>query len=143
MRKKIFLLIFIAVFLALSVCWQASYYWGSLYTPPTFTSFSLVEFDKKVSESAQDCFSLQVESNFASEMEQDFVVSANNSILLRKQIDVSKNPLVKECIPAESLSQGENFIEIRLGPERLFYHVEKTASLEKKIPVLSAEYAGN
>jgi hypothetical protein len=114
--------------------------WGSLFSPDKVTSLALLEFDKAVEERGQSCFSLQVNSNFGKEMEQNFMLIANDSVVLRKQVDVSKNQLISECVSADYLGKEDNFVQIFLGSERVFFHVAKVAAMEESNPQVLLEY---
>lgn len=127
----------------LSLSVLVSMNWKSFFQPDNSTGLSLVEFDKQVSEGKEACFLLQVNSNFKREMLQNFTVIANNSVVLRKKIDVSKNPSLKECVPAGLLSEKDNFVELLFDNDKLFFHVEKVPVIAEEKPELALSDAGN
>lgn len=135
MQLKNFACLFLLVFLVLCLSWQVSLYWGALQTGEKYTSISLQGFDRKVQSTEESCFLLLVNSNFETEQYSNLLVLSNENVVLRKEIDVSKSPLLRECVPQKLLSKGENRIDIYLDAQRLFYHttVQDFQKTEPKI----------
>ena len=142
MRMKWILYSFIVIFLLFVVSWQVSEHWGALSTAEKYTELGLVEFDRKVAQGGESCFTLQVASDFERPLIYEMLVLANNGVALRTPVDISKDPEAKVCIPAVFLSQGDNLIEIFLDSKRVFHHVELVDSLEESTPEVSLAYLG-
>ena len=114
----------IGIFIVLLIAVMVTNSWHSFGLRPAFAEMELISFDNKAVE--KSCFELKLTpNNFFQESYRNYSVIVNDKIIHDKEIDVSKNQEIKECVGSEYLKDGDNTVFINLGEDRLFYHTEK------------------
>lgn len=131
-EKKSFLLFFLVVFAVLFVVWQASLRWNSMPYSDYILSTSLEKYDRKIVEGQGACFDLQVNVNDYRPSFARFTVRVNETIARDYEVNLAQTRSIHECLDAGLFGERENFVELELRSQRLFFHVEKTTGLEKK-----------
>ena len=137
MEKENFLIAILTIAFVLTIVWMASAYWGIFSNQDMSREFLLNEFDKRIEPGGESCFSLKVNSAYTSKTMSQFFVVTNGQVVMDREIDLSQSPRISECISSETFAMGENLVEINIGGDRLFYHVELAESVLKKTPEIS------
>ncbi|MBI4044311.1 MAG: hypothetical protein HY392_01235 [Candidatus Diapherotrites archaeon] len=134
---------FLLVLAVLAVSWQASSNWNAFPYEDYVLSTSLESFDKKIVEGNGACFDLQIHSNdSARENFVRFRATVNDKIAVDKEISVLSTPLISECLAGELFDREDNFVELSVYKQRVFFHAQKVPQLSQSTPELAIEDAG-
>ncbi len=139
MKAYTAIVLFIAIFLALSAAVLVTIGWNSLASKENVLAIELQEFDKKIDRQSDACFSLQIESNLNRQTITDYIVTVGDKIVKKEQIDVGQNKLIKGCVPKENMASEENTVEIMVRNIKVFFHVNVKDQIQKTAPELLLE----
>lgn len=140
MKLSLELKTMLVLFILLLASLLASQYWGVFSSKPGMTSLQLVSFDKKIGEKDNACYLLEVKPLNLPRKTISFTETTSGKITLETKLTLdNKKQSINNCIDSGNLSQGNNFIELRAGDDRLFFNVEKTSEAKKLTPGISIQ----
>ncbi len=143
MQKNKLLAAYVVIFAVLAIAAASSFFWGSMAPKDPRAEVFLGSFDKEVALGEKACVYTRMNSGYGSKTIISYRVIANNTVVDNQEFDITNYSGMETCIPAEALLLGDNFVEVFVGGDRLFYHLQVSKTVEEKLPVVSASFEGD
>jgi len=122
----------------------ASQYWGVFASKPGMTALQLISFDKKIGETGNACYSFEAMPLNLPKKIISFEEIVLDKITRKAEFELDGKLLQENnCIDSSNFMQGNNFVELRIGDDRLFFNVEKTNAVERLEPSISIQSITN
>jgi len=142
MQAKWFIAAVLGIALVLGIAWQLSFYWGSLSADVGQKEVFFTSFDKETALGEENCFSFETRSSYIEKNLASYYAMANGKVFSKGKLDLSNDNTISECIAPELLALGDNFVEVHVRDNRIFYHANVVEALAVEKPAIALEYKG-
>ncbi len=133
------------IFLLILISFVTSSFWGFLKLnegPAVNLYFN--SYDKIASNDTNFCFDVSMDTQSIEYYEEPLTMFINEKVFFSQKLDLKGEAPLGEylsrfrasdqrsfCFPGTNLKDGDNVVQIKVGGERIFYHIEKLGSVPK------------